>query len=186
MVKSGLVLLIITAIASACLGFVNQITTPIIDANQLAAKQAAMSKLLTEVTDNNFSEEITAEADTGVLSYNIGYAGAETVGYVLMVDPVGYGGAINILVGLNADGVIQGIEIVSMAETPGLGANAKKPKFMEQFVSKTGEMVVVKSAPKGANEIEAITSATITSQAITDGVNNALKYYENYLKGGGK
>ncbi len=185
-IKPGLILLIITVVAAVFLGFVNQVTFPIITANELETKNAAMARLLVDVKDNNFSEdyEIT-EPDSSLSVYNIGFDGTEPVGYVITANPKGYGGAIKLLVAIGADGEIKGIEIVKHSETPGLGANAKGPKFTDQFIGKSDILKVTKSTPS-ENEIQAITSATITSTAVTNGVNEALTYFKNNLQEAGK
>ena len=62
--------------------------------------------------------------------------------------------------------------------------NAKKDDFKNQYVNNNGAFTVVKS-DAGENEIQALTGATITSQAVTDAVNNAVEVF-NSLKGGDK
>ena len=78
-----------------------------------------------------------------------------------------------------------GIKILSHTETPGLGANAPKPQFSGQYKDKPIEnkLEVVKVAPTKDNEIQAITGSTITSKAVTLGVNDAIDFYNTSLKG---
>lgn len=98
-------------------------------------------------------------------------------GYCIKVQPTGYIGKINMIVGINPDLSYSGIKIVSMSETPGLGAKTGEASFYKQFSEgKKGTLSVVKNAssPK-ENEINAVSGATISSKAVTDGANCALE-----------
>ncbi len=92
-------------------------------------------------------------------------------GYVIEVTPSGFGGTIDMVVGVKTDGTVAGVEIISMSETSGLGANASKESFRSQFVGKSGDLAVTKDG----GDIDALTGATITSRAVTQGVNTALQ-----------
>jgi electron transport complex protein RnfG len=92
------------------------------------------------------------------------------IGYAFRVYPKGYGGTIDMVVGIDLKGRVAGIKIISMNETPGLGMKASESKFLRQFTGKTS-----RSPLKARKDIDAITGATITSQAIADGVKQALK-----------
>ena len=114
--------------------------------------------------------ELTADAGivTGVYAANNSYA--------VEVSPNGFGGAISMMVGIT-DGKVTGISIISHAETPGLGAVAsantdKGTAFRDQFQGLINGITI----GDGENQIDALTGATITSQAIVDGVNAALEY----------
>ena len=96
-------------------------------------------------------------------------------GYAVQVAPAGFGGTITMMVGVDFEGNVLGIDIVSHAETAGLGDtaasdNAKGQAFRNQFVGQTGELAV----SKDGGTIDAITSATITSRAVTTGINAAI------------
>ena len=84
-------------------------------------------------------------------------------------------GDIDIMTGVDAEGKVTGIRILSIEETPGLGMNAKKDSFRQQYVGKSGELAV----NKDGGEIVAITSATVTSRAVTKAVNQALALYDS-------
>ena len=81
------------------------------------------------------------------------------------------------MVGVRADGTVEGIDFLSISETAGLGMNADTDKFKSQFKGKSGEIGVAKSSPAD-NEIQALTGATITSKAVAKAVNEALALYE--------
>lgn len=106
-----------------------------------------------------------------------------TAGYVFTTSAKGYGGAVGVMVGIDKDGVITGVEILSHNETPGLGANAVKPDFKNRFLGKSGELTVNKTSGDGQN-VQAITAATITSKAVVNAVNMATDAFET-LKGEG-
>ena len=99
------------------------------------------------------------------------------VGTVVSVEPKGYGNKIKITVGIKTDGTIEAIEIVEHEETPGLGAKIIEEPFLSQFddLGTDKELIVVKTDSKNGYEIEAISGATISSKAVTDGVNIAKK-----------
>ena len=104
-------------------------------------------------------------------------AGGNIIGYAVQVAPKGYGGVVEVVVGVTADGNIQGIKVGNNTETPGLGKKSETPGFQEQFGGKTWESpidVIKNSTPKD-NEVAAISGATITSRAVTNGVNQALE-----------
>jgi len=99
----------------------------------------------------------------------------EPAGIVVEAAPAGYGGDIRMLVGVAPDGRLVQMEILSAAgETPGLGSKAAEPAFLAQFEGLTAGIGLVKNRAPSGNEIQAITGATITSQAVLDGVNQAL------------
>lgn len=175
-IKPGRALFIITAVVSLLLAVANGMTAPVIAQNEIIAKKEAMSKVLPGVTDNNFSDDVLVEYEKGIVSYNIGYAGDEIYGYAVLVSVKGYGGEINMLVGMKADRTVEGVSIISHNETPGLGANATNKKFTNQYIGKRGILGVTKSGSPKDSEIEAMTSATITSKAVTYGVNLATEY----------
>ena len=94
------------------------------------------------------------------------------IGYTVKVSPSGYGGEISMMVGVNADLTISGVKILSLSETPGLGAKAQDEAFLPQFKGKNEKMALKK-------DITAITGATITSTAVTLGVKEAIGLVKN-------
>ena len=90
------------------------------------------------------------------------------------------------VVGISDEGRLTDIKILSHTETPGLGAKAADPAFSGQFHEKNVEKIIVTTTPATAdNEIQAISGATITSEAVASGVNAALGYWAKNLKGEG-
>lgn len=156
-------LLLISAVVAGLLGLVNHITADRIDAINQEKTAASMQEVLP-------ASAYTEVEYTGIdpLVKTI-YAGAEG-GYVVEVTPSGFGGEIDMVVGIAPDGTVSGVSIISMSETSGLGANATKESFRSQYVGKAGDLAV----SKDGGEIDALTGATITSRAVTSGVNAAL------------
>lgn len=188
LIKLGGILFAITAIVALLLGGVNSITAPAIAANDQKTLEAALEVL---VPDTQASENLLAEPQT----YDGAPNGSTTVtaiyemtsddeveGYCVQAEPNGFGGAISMLVGISAeDQTITGIQILSMAETPGLGANASNPEWQAQFAGKAadGSLEVIKNAT-AEGKITAITGSTITSKAVVTGVNAAVAAVNEY------
>ena len=111
-----------------------------------------------------------------------GKDGADIVGYTVKVLPKGYGGEIELIVGISSDGKITGINIGNMSETPGLGAKAKESDFQSQFTDKpASDLTLVKGSASSEDEVSAISGATITSTAVTNGVNVAIELFNDSL-----
>ena len=161
-------LLLITAVVAAALAGVNAVTAPVIAELNAAATQDAISAVL----PGGFDTEVADYADaTGLVSKV--YQGAN--GYAVEVGPSGFDNTITMMVGVDNEGKVLGISIVSHTETAGLGAvaDADTPKgiaFRDQFVGASGAV----SVTKDGGTMDAITGATITSRAICVGVNAAL------------
>lgn len=175
------VLLVICVGVTAILASVNNLTKePIAQQTQQKAEQARAVVL----PNAESFEQISAELD-GVSEVCKGLKNGETVGYTFTASSNGYGGAVEVMVGIDSkSGEISGVSILSQGETPGLGANAVKSDFTDQYKQKAQEITVIKNAAPKDGEIEALTGATITSRAVTNAVNSAVKAYEEIEKGG--
>lgn len=173
--KLGGILFSITAIAAVLLGFTNMATADIIAEQAGNANAEALKVVLPTASEFEVVEDLSLDG-TIVTDVNAGKENGEITGYAFNVAPVGYGGPINMLVGISAEGTLTGIEIVSHEETPGLGAKATEPEFKDQFKEKKAD------GPLTVGDIEAISGATITSTAVTDGVSAAIDLYNQSLK----
>ncbi len=120
-------------------------------------------------------EEWTAPEDKGQPTISGVYeaqAGGETIGYCVEVNPSGFGGTLTMIVGINTDGTVAGAQVTAHGETPGLGAKAQTdPNWITQFAGQPADGSLAVS--KDGGTIEAITGSTITSRAVTLGVNTA-------------
>ncbi|MBK5240484.1 RnfABCDGE type electron transport complex subunit G [Clostridium sp.] len=186
-IKLGLILLLITGIAGFLLGGSYEITKGPIAATVAADKKAAMTELLPSA-DNFETADVKLDGNEKISEVNVALKGTEIIGYAIKVAPGGYGGPIETMVGISSDGKVTGIKILALLETPGLGANAPNPEFSDQYDNKPTKekLEVVKISPSKENQIQAITGATITSKAVTLGVNDAIDFYNTSLKGGKK
>ena len=164
-------LLLITSLVAVALAGINQVTAPIIAASNEAKTQNAVNEVLP-----GGGESIAFTDESGLISevYE-----SET-GYAIKVAPNGFGGAIEMMVGVSKDESVLGISIIKHAETPSLGAVAADKSsngqaFRDSFIGLSGEVTV----SKDGGEADTISGATITSRAVADGVNIALNWAAN-------
>ncbi|MBQ6753066.1 MAG: RnfABCDGE type electron transport complex subunit G [Clostridia bacterium] len=182
-------LFIICVVATAFLALINSITKDKIKANTLAKAAESRQTVLAEAKD---FKEVDKDNDGTVDYYEGVDATGNVVGYVFDCtgEDKGYGGDVSVTVGIDTEGKITGIQPDDVSnETPGLGQNSNKSAWKAQFVGESGDLTVVKSDKAAQDDttdgkINAITSATITSKAVTSSVNEALDMYDEI--GGGK
>lgn len=194
-IKDTLALALITVIAGIALGAVYMITKePIEKQNEktkIAAYNAVFSDLDTyeEYKDTESLSKVLKENGFNAVDVNeVVYAynsKGEDLGMIITVtDKEGYGGNIKMTVGIDVTGTITGLEILEISETAGLGMKAADKSFRDQYVGiNADEVVYTKSGKTQNNEIDAISSATITTKAVTDGVNGAITIFKE-LQGG--
>lgn len=176
-ISLAVILFIISAIAALSLAGTDTITRDKIADNKKANAEKAMKEIFPEA--ENFTD-VSIEKTKTVLSI----AKDEKTGdYVVSVLPVGFGGPIEMLVGIDKGMKIAGVKFITMNETPGLGTKVKDKSFIDKFIGKAKSLTVVKAAPKDQTEIDAISGATISSKAVTSGVNDALSAVQK-LTGG--
>ncbi|MCK5052565.1 MAG: RnfABCDGE type electron transport complex subunit G [Candidatus Cloacimonetes bacterium] len=167
--KLGFILFIITAIASGVLAYLNTLTQPIIEENQLLAQEKARKEVLPSALT---FEEVFDEEVVGETTYHIGKDAEDNiVGYTFVASLYGYSGDVKTMVGVNTDLVIEKIKIISQAETPGLGANCEKPEFQEQF---SGKQKTEMKVDKDGGTIVSLTGATITTRTIANSIKAAM------------
>ena len=147
---STFILTLVCLIAASLLGLAYNATAAQIEFQQNTYLHDNLNQIFPEA-DNFIHKE----------DYYIAVKNTETLGFVAAVVSPGYGSFLTILVGMDLDKTIIGMRILDHAETPGLGAEAVKPKFYKQFSNK-------KEINK--NTIDAITGATITTNAVIKGV----------------
>ncbi len=194
--KDALILFAITLVAGACLGGVYEMTKAPIAAANLAAKADAYRAVLPDAADfaQDDLTDVIASANAEIAGMGFGNVSVDEavtaldgsgapIGYVVTsTSNDGYGGAITVSVGIQADGTISGIEFLTIGETAGLGMNAQKPEWKAQFAGKNADKLeVTKSGSAGDSEINAISGATITSNAVTGAVNAAVYFAKNCL-----
>lgn len=194
--KNTLIITAITLIAGVALGFVYEITKAPIAVAQENAKQEAYEEVLDAATEFEEFSDFDAEEAASVLSSAglandvidevvVGMNGGDVVGYVVTTtSKEGYGGDISITTGIQADGTIEGIAILSISETAGLGMKADEDSFKDQFAGKQVEQFAyTKTGETGDDKIDALSGATITTNAVTNNVNASLAYFQNVIGG---
>ena len=195
-IKDILILCVITIICGGLLGYVYQITKNPIQHQLQQSKQDAYLKVMKEATSFKTYKENDIKKLSKKLKGDYGKNGLEienalkayhqkqTIGYIIQViDHDGFGGDIEIIVGINLQKEITGVEIYQFDETVGLGMNAKNEEFRNQYVGKkVDHFQVVKNGKQNEDEVDSLSGATITSKAMTNGINGALDFYD-LLKG---
>lgn len=186
-VKLGLILLIIAAVAAGVLGFSNKVTSVKIAENDKKTNDLAMQEVLEEAQSFNLMDEGKLKeiqnVSSNVIEVNEGYdSSSNLVGYTIKAKTKGYGGDIIFMLGISTDGQITGIKILSHSETPGLGANAEKSFFTDSFKGKSAlSEITASKSPQSEHEVQAITSATKTTNGVVNGVNDVIEAYNAVL-----
>ena len=190
-IKNTLIMLAIAAVAGIILGVVHSVTKGPIEVMEEAKKKEANSRVFINAysfedvpVDTGFVKENIEGADIGEVLNALNEEG-ESLGYVIeVISHEGYGGDIVIRVGLQNDGTTNAIAITEISETAGLGMRAPE-ELVPQFVERNAEKFeLVKTGAILDNQINAMSSATITSKAVVGAVNAALDYKHGVLEGG--
>ena len=191
LVSDCIKLFIITIVAGLALGFVYNVTKEPIAKQEELAKQEAYQAVFADAAafaDVDYEDsDIQAVCDknglTGITMNEIMAAkdaSGNQIGYVFNVTTYeGYGGDIQLAVGVQTDGTLNGYDTLSIGETAGLGMNATTDAFKNQYKGiKAKQLTVVKdgTGSQSDEKIDAISGATITSRAVTSAVNACLAY----------
>lgn len=187
-IKLAGILMVISAIVAAMLGLVNMVTWEKIEQIQYQKQQNSLQAVFpgAEFTEVTITDELVAvagqeNAESGLKAV----FEASTGGYAIEVLPTGFSGSIDMIVGIDAEGNVVGISVVSNAETAGIGTNvcADKPNkngvgVLSQFYGRAGGTDNLFTVNSGSNQVDAISGATVTTKAITRGVNAATLVFE--------
>ena len=195
MMKNTAILLVITVVAGLVLGLVYQVTKDPIAEQEARKKQEACQEVFQDAASFETMEVGVLDA-AGWAAAGYGQetidevmsasdASGNLLGYVITVTTKeGYGGDIQFSIGVRTDGTVNGMSILSISETAGLGMRADevlKPQFAGKQVEK---FEYTKSGAVSETQIDAISGATITTNAVTNGVNAGLYYFQTQLGGG--
>lgn len=181
-------LLAVCVAASAGLAATYAVTRERIAEQDRLAQEKAVKSVLPEAASfeaipaAELAEAERAGGDTPVAAvWTAKDAGGEVAGWGIQVGPRGYGGPVNLVVGVDRTGKVTGVSVVSMNETPGLGTRVfEDKKFMAQFRGLDGTDIDAQ-----AKKTDAITGATKSSRAVRRGVEAAGHVYAEVLAGGG-
>ena len=189
-INDAIALTLITLVAGMALGAVHGITKEPIARQEALAKEAAYKEVFAdaesyetvEMTDELANQLRSSLDSEGYKAQSIDEVvdavdgSGNSLGYVItVITSEGYGGDIKFSMGIQADGTMNGISILSISETAGLGMRANTDEFKSQFVGKnTDQIVYTKNGASADNEIDALSGATVTTNAMTNGVNAGL------------
>ena len=189
MIKDTLILLLITVISGGILGLVYQVTKEPIMLAQERKTQEAFKKAFPEAEffeeDGDFSdaeaEKIIKDSYPNAIIESSMYAfdaDMNVLGYVIkVISTNGYSGNISFLVGLKLDGTINAVSLLEIKESAGLGMNAEAVLIPQYEGKPISLFEVTKSGAAKENQVDAISGATVTTNAINNGVNAAVSYF---------
>lgn len=184
-IKTTVPLVVLCLAVGLCLSYVNGLTRGPIDEQKRADAERKKKEVLGEA--QTFVDvkgwEAAAPSGHAITAVSRGQKDGTTVGYVVAASPKGYGGAMDVTVGIARNGSVTGVKLGDNRETPGLGTKAGDAPFITQFAGKkiADPISLVKKAPSG-NEVQAITGATISSRAVTAAVQQAAHVARELLK----
>lgn len=159
-VVPALVLTLICIVVSAALAFTYETTKPVIEAARQREADAARIEVLPE-GDKFTKLDVTGE---GLVE---AYSADNGAGYAITANAPGYGGPVNVIVGIKADGTIAAVKMLSHNETPGIGSNLEDPSYAAQYQGKDHSL----------DGVEGVSGATVTSGAFKNAVKNAFLVY---------
>ena len=162
-------LIVLTAIClviSAALAFTNEITAPIIEAGAVDRENNARSEVLPEADEFELVELSGAPETIDSV-----YKSLNDAGYVFTVTVKGYGGDMQIMCGIDNEGLITCCKTMSHSETAGLGAKTAESEYKDQYIG----------CDETLSSVQAISGATISSKAYEGAVRDAFTAY-NMIK----
>ena len=198
MLREAGILFAITLLSGLLLGFVYELTREPRRLQQEKAVQEACAAVFSGEEFKNVVFEQDSFVPSEALQQSLAQTGVtigtvfdakagdgSLLGYVTeSTSANGYGGDIVLYVGIRLDGTVNGVKILEMSETPGLGQEAPNVLTPQFAGKKVDSFTYTKTGAKADNEVDAITSATVTTKAVTEAVNGALAAAEE-LPGGG-
>ena len=150
-------------------------TVSVTDLDTARAENRSQQELLSQVMPQAAFSSETPYRASGALSIQAGYSASnELLGYCVEVQSQGFNGIITMEVGVNLNGQVTGVAVTSHKEAPGVGTRAMTPEALSRYVGMSG---TIRSS--GSNSVDAVAGATVTSDAITAGVNRALAIVAN-------
>ncbi|QIB67839.1 FMN-binding protein [Aminipila butyrica] len=177
-IKPTLVLVLICLVVSVALAQVYAVTLPLIE--KMAAKTADEARAVVLPEAGTFSA-YTGTLEEGITDFYIADNGA---GAAITATADSYGGLITVMVGIDGQGVVTGVQVLAHSDTPGLGTKAQTPEYLSQYNGKIAAEIIPDAAGLGTASIklnpqlDAVTGATVTSDGVYHGVQRALAQFE--------
>ena len=166
-------LFVICSLTALLLACVNALTADKIAQNEANEKTAAIESIFPEFT----SSEQIAPAPEGVSALYAIFSSSEKIGYAAELNPLGFGGKMTVMVGVDTSGKVVGVKLISHSETPGLGTRVGEAEHLSQYIGRNSESI--------KSDIDVITGSTISSNAIRDAVAKAISLYDSVFPNGG-
>ena len=192
--KPVIILLCITLVAGVALSGVYVLTADRIAENKENANQAAFLEVVPDAASFDKDDAVRSAIENAQGTYGsvtienavVGKdASGNVVGYVIHVsNSDSFDGGLALVVGIRADGSLNGIAFTELHETPGMGMRCGEAEFMDQFVGAQAEQFTLNKggASSGPDGIDAVNGATVTSNSVVNAVNAALRFYSENLK----
>jgi len=173
------VLFIACGLAAGSLSLVNAVTKHPIEVHEQEQREAALREVSPDADE---FKEITPGKVWEALR------NGQKAGHVFLVQVRGYSssGPITLMLGIDSEGVVTGLQVLSHTETPGLGAKIAAPQFRDQFRNKRLEQLILKKDDPAKGQIDAVTGATISSRAVTTALRSTLESFNKEKAGEGK
>jgi electron transport complex protein RnfG len=204
LLRDAIALFLITLVSGLALSYIFEITKAPIEEQQAMKKLKANQAVFVDASSFEEDEDLMALAEsTDLTTLNTAYEGVtvneiskalsnsnEALGYnITVTTTTGYKDPITMVIGYSKDGKINGIEILSINETAGLGMNAASPNFLGQFAEKSvSQFETTKTGATADHQIDAISGATITTDAVVNAVNAGIGFVTEFATdlGGGQ
>lgn len=182
LIKPPLILTLICLVTALLLALVNSMTTgPIREQENTMIKEA---KQLVMPAANSFEEKTFPSVDGEEFLYDEALdENGQLIGYVFNNAAQGYGGLIEVNLGVDMNGVITGAKPLSLSETPGIGMKVGEDNFLMRFQGKSGELSLVQDESNNTEEVQTISGATTSCQAFIEAVQVSLEQYARVTGG---
>lgn len=184
--KWSLILIGLLIVFSVTTGGIHSALKDRIDENAFGAEDDIDIDNLLPGANSLKQMDVQLPEEEAVKEVQEAYDGNELKGYLIKTDAEGAYSTISIATAIDNNGNISGIEILAQKETEGLGDDIVEDEFTDRFRNKTTQepLKLVKEETSLEDEIQGITGATVSAQAVVDGVNAAVEFYNTQLKGG--
>lgn len=184
--RVALTLFVITALVALMLALANYFTEPIIETSARERLNQSLNSLMADAVNFEAVEEHDAEVNLGTVKvgvpevYTAVDANNQSIGYCVRVTPVGYSDVIEMMVAIDNEGAVSGVQILSIADTPGIGMKVQSDEnFQKSVYGMTDTAKIVKNTPANKGEVQVISGASISSTAYINGVNAAIEIVQN-------
>ncbi len=187
-ILTALTLFVIAALVAGLLGLANYFTAPIIERSAQMRLEDSLRELITDAKSFEEAKDFEKSVTTGgakvpVQALYVAHDfGGANIGYCVRVTPTGYSDVIDMLVAIDGEGAVSGVEILAISDTPGIGMKVESDDtFRGKLIGLTDAVKAVKTTPKNG-EVQVIAGATVSSTAYISGVNAAVETVQLYLQ----